>query len=219
MVTETDYGDWSPPSFQGEFIPAHNPPTRKANWRRHDGSAENPAGDAWVRVLFNHGGVGFNTADAYCWTDPAIVAFEVVEDAFEEGTPDWHTKPQPDLELAIRTFKQYLPGWWYSVCECQVSCDATCAPTSESPDIEITHSLPAGSIFDAGFTADLRQPSTLAEALLDVMDQALAAKALHAGGVGTDQAGDNPDTSHEQASDDAQRSEPLNSCIEGAHHE
>ena len=96
-------------------------------------------------------------------------------------TPDWHTKSHDDLPAAIAEFKAALPGWWYSVCECQVSCDASCAPTAESPDIAL---IPPGrqdlmnpSPFDAGFHADLAQPSTLAEALRDVMKQALAAKA------------------------------------------
>lgn len=84
---------------------------------------------------------------------------------------DWHSKPQDDLEAAIRDFKAALPGWWYSVCECQVSCDASCAPTSESPHIELIRE--AGDPFDSGFHADLRQPSTLAEALRDVMGQAI----------------------------------------------
>jgi len=85
---------------------------------------------------------------------------------------DWHQKPQTDLEAAIAEFKAALPGWWYSVCECQVSCDASCAPTVESEHINLIEE--SGDPFDAGFHADLRQPSSLAEALRDVMRQALA---------------------------------------------
>jgi hypothetical protein len=71
-------------------------------------------------------------------------------------------------------FKQTLPGWWYSVCECQVSCDASCAPTVESTDIALVeHNNP----FDSGFHVNLAQPSSLAAALLNVMNQALEAKA------------------------------------------
>ena len=88
---------------------------------------------------------------------------------------DWHTKPQSALEATIAEFKAALPGWWYSVCECQVSCDASCAPTVESPDIALIQK--AGDMWDAGFHADLRQPSSLAAALRDVMEQALEAKA------------------------------------------
>jgi hypothetical protein len=91
-----------------------------------------------------------------------------------EPSPEWHTKPQPSLEEAIARFKAALPGWWYSVCECQVSCDATVAPTAESPDIALVEH---GNDFDGGFSVDLYQPSTLAEALITAMNEALAAKA------------------------------------------
>lgn len=85
----------------------------------------------------------------------------------------WKAKPQFGLEAAIIEFKTNLPGWWFSVCECQVSCDASCAPTTESPDVEM---IAQDRTFDSGFHADLPQPSTLAEALRDVMRQALASK-------------------------------------------
>ena len=85
----------------------------------------------------------------------------------------WKAKPQFGLEAAIIEFKTALPGWWYSVCECQVSCDASCAPTTESPDVD---RIERDRAFDSGFHADLPQPSTLAEALRDVMRQALAAR-------------------------------------------
>lgn len=84
---------------------------------------------------------------------------------------DWRDRPQIDLEAAIGEFKAALPGWWYSVCECQVSCDASCAPTVESPHINLIRD--SDDAFDSGFHADLRQPSTLAEALRNVMNQAL----------------------------------------------
>ena len=86
---------------------------------------------------------------------------------------DWISKPQAELEAAIAEFKQALPGWWYSVCECQVSCDASCAPTVESEHIGLI--AEAGDPFDAGFHADLDQPSTLAEALRNVTRQAMSA--------------------------------------------
>lgn len=86
---------------------------------------------------------------------------------------DWKTAPQDDLPAAIAEFKVALPGWWYSVCECQVSCDATIAPTVESQDI---NRVAFGSPFDHGFRVDLPQPSTLAQALRHVMNQALEAK-------------------------------------------
>lgn len=87
---------------------------------------------------------------------------------------DWRTEPATGLEAAIAEFKAALPGWWFSVCECQVSCDASCAPTTDSPDIDLIQR--ACDPFDCGFHADLLQPSSMAEALRDVMAQALKAK-------------------------------------------
>ncbi len=87
----------------------------------------------------------------------------------------WQTSPATGLEQAIAEFKAALPGWWYSVAECQVSADASCAPTRESPDISL---IELDGRFDSGFHADLLQPATMADALRDVMAQALAAKAV-----------------------------------------
>lgn len=90
-----------------------------------------------------------------------------------EGASGWQTSSAIDLEAAISEFKAALPGWWYSLGECQVSCDASCAPTDESEHIALIGK--AGDPFDTGFHADLRQPSSLAGALRDVMGQALLA--------------------------------------------
>lgn len=79
---------------------------------------------------------------------------------------------QDGIEQAIRRFKSDLPGWWYSVCECQVSCDASCAPTTDSPRYELAFT---DDRFDSGFHADLAQPSTLADALDAVRVAALSA--------------------------------------------
>lgn len=94
---------------------------------------------------------------------------------------DWHTKPQDGLEAAILDFKLEFPGWWYSVCECKVSCDATIAPTSDSADTALIYESKLGDgkegcPFDSGFTVDLPQPSTLSEALRHVMRMAREAK-------------------------------------------
>lgn len=84
----------------------------------------------------------------------------------------WHTTPATDLEAAIARFKRDLPGWWFSVCECQVSCDASCAPTVQS---EHSGLIPLDDSFNHGFHADLPQPSSLAEALDTVREDALEA--------------------------------------------
>lgn len=85
---------------------------------------------------------------------------------------DWKTKNAPGLEAAIAIFKASLPGWWFRVGECQVSCDASCAPTRESEHINL---IPLDARFDHGFDADLPQPATLAEALDQVRQDALEA--------------------------------------------
>lgn len=88
---------------------------------------------------------------------------------------DWQTAPATGLEAAIAEFKAVLPGWWFSVCECQVSCDASCAPTRDVPTLR--ELLLIDHRFDTGFHIDLPQPSTLAAALRAVMAQALEALA------------------------------------------
>lgn len=92
--------------------------------------------------------------------------------------PEWFTSEQDDLPAAIKEFKEKLPGWYYMVCECQVSCDATIAPTTDSIDIDLVWVDPK---FDEGFSVDLPQPSTLAQALRHVMQEALETKAKYVG--------------------------------------
>lgn len=85
---------------------------------------------------------------------------------------DWKTRQAVGLEAAIARFKRDLPGWWYRVCECQVSADASCGPTRESEHIGL---IPKDKSFDDGFHADLDMPSTMANALDNVREKALAA--------------------------------------------
>lgn len=85
----------------------------------------------------------------------------------------WPLNCHSGLESAIADFKATLPGWWFTVGECQVSCDASCAPTRESPDIA---RIDDDARFNDGFHADLSQPSTMADALRDVTRQALEAR-------------------------------------------
>jgi hypothetical protein len=84
----------------------------------------------------------------------------------------WQTSPAIGLEDAIAAFKAALPGYWFTVGECQVSADASCGPTRESPDIAL---IPLDRRFDGGFHVDLPQPATMADALLNVKHQALQA--------------------------------------------
>ena len=92
----------------------------------------------------------------------------------ETTAPDWHTAPATQLEAMIEVFKAKLPGWWFSMGECQVTCHASCAPTIESPHLDL---IEHDRRFDDGFHADLPQPTTLASALSDVLSQALDAVA------------------------------------------
>lgn len=84
------------------------------------------------------------------------------------------------LESAIQAFRTALPGWWFSVCECEVSCDASAAPTRLSEDLAL---IAKDERFNSGFHVDLTQPSTLADALRCVMEDAVEARArAHGGG-------------------------------------
>jgi hypothetical protein len=76
-----------------------------------------------------------------------------------------------DLVGAIAEFRAALPGWWFTVGECSVSCDATVGPdAAHVPE-------PFLSLFDAGFDGDLRQPATVADALREATRQAVEAMA------------------------------------------
>jgi len=79
-----------------------------------------------------------------------------------------------DLQAAIIEFEKALPGWWYSLGICSVSRDASCAPDIAGPDADLLEIRK----FDCGFHCDDRRPhSTMADALRNVMAQALEAKA------------------------------------------
>lgn len=84
----------------------------------------------------------------------------------------WQTRAPEGLEEEIAAFKRQLPGWWFTVGECQVSADASCGPTRESEHISL---IPLDRRFDDGFHADLPQPALMADALRSVMEAALDA--------------------------------------------
>lgn len=86
-------------------------------------------------------------------------------------------KPQPltdtnDLAAAIKEFEAALPGWWWSVCVCSLTRDASCGPDIAGPDYKLLQIKE----FDQGFHCD-DDEGTLATSLRDVMRQALEAKA------------------------------------------
>jgi hypothetical protein len=87
------------------------------------------------------------------------------------------TPPQPatdigSLTAAIHDFEAALPGWWWSVCVCSLTRDASCGPDIAGPDFDLL-SVPK---FDEGFHCD-DPDGSLASSLRTVMAAALAAKA------------------------------------------
>ena len=79
-----------------------------------------------------------------------------------------------DLQTAIIEFEKALPGWWYSLGICSVSRDASCGPESL---VQTRPCWKSGSSI-AGFHCDDHHPdSTMADALRNVMAQAIEAKA------------------------------------------
>ena len=76
------------------------------------------------------------------------------------------------LDEALRLFHAEFPGWWWKVGECHISCDATIAPDRCGIDEDLLQYR----TFDNGFAVDLRQPSTVADALLTAMAKARTAR-------------------------------------------
>lgn len=97
---------------------------------------------------------------------------------------DWPIVDTGDLSAAIAEFQAALPGWWFSVCICSHSADASCCPDRKGQDAHLCEIEPFTSSFDADWCG-----GTLADSLRDVMRQGLAAKAKaalaeHANGEG-----------------------------------
>lgn len=82
-----------------------------------------------------------------------------------------HKTDADDLAKAISEFERALPGWWWSVCSCSVSRDASCAPDRNGRDADLL----ASRDFDNGFHCD-HSTGSAADALRDVMAQAIAAR-------------------------------------------
>ena len=85
------------------------------------------------------------------------------------------------LVPAIERLRSELPGWLFTVGECQVSCDATVFPMGDEVDADLINHRDAEPRFDSGFDCDLRQPSTMADALNGAIDAALEARAKFKG--------------------------------------
>ncbi len=76
------------------------------------------------------------------------------------------------LDKIIADFKAEFPGWWWSVGECQISCDATVGPTTVAPDAYLLQHR----LFDEGFHGDLIQAATVEDALLNAINVARTAR-------------------------------------------
>lgn len=76
-----------------------------------------------------------------------------------------------DLAAAIKEFETALPGWWWSVCVCHLTRDASCGPDIAGPDFELLKYRE----FDEGFHCE-DPAGTLATSLRNVMAKAVSAK-------------------------------------------
>ena len=89
----------------------------------------------------------------------------------------WNTDAAA-LANAAAEFEQRLPGWWWSVGQCSVGAHASCAIDGHGPAAPLLDGVQAGHPFDSGFHCDTHGGAPH-EALRDVMEQALAALAVH----------------------------------------
>jgi hypothetical protein len=101
-------------------------------------------------------------------------------DGFATSIPSagFQTSSAYGLFKAIVAFRAELPGWWFTVGECSVSADASCGPDVAGPDAGLLKRRQ----FDAGFHADLPQPANMADALADVLAQAIEARRAETSG-------------------------------------
>lgn len=88
-----------------------------------------------------------------------------------------NTTDTQDLSAAIQEFERALPGWWWTAGRCMLTRDASCGPDRQGPDAHLLR-LKEARQFDEGFHADLAD-GTVADALRDVMMQALAARRIY----------------------------------------
>jgi hypothetical protein len=112
---------------------------------------------------------------------------EYIELAKQANEPNAGKRPAADeerlaitLDQAVALFTRELAGWWWLAGNSDNSAHASCGPYRSGPDgglVDIE-----STIFDSGFHADLRQLSTPAQALLNVLEQAKACKAAYNNG-------------------------------------
>lgn len=84
----------------------------------------------------------------------------------------WNTDAG-EFAKAIQLFEAALPGFWWSVGQCSVGAHASCAVDGNGSQSDLLDGVKAGQPFDSGFHCDTSGGSP-AEALRDVMEQAMA---------------------------------------------
>lgn len=84
----------------------------------------------------------------------------------------WNTDAD-ELAAVVKEFERRLPGFWWSVGQCSVGAHASCAVDGSGDQAHLIDLIQYGDPFDAGFHCDTVK-GTPAEALRDVMEQALA---------------------------------------------
>lgn len=99
-------------------------------------------------------------------SDPSITASDLPDD---DGGYQPSRTDTDDLAVAIKNFEILLPGWWWSVCHCALSRDASCGPDARV--LGMAH--PHVQMFDEGFHE--AHEGTLADALRSVTSMALEA--------------------------------------------
>lgn len=72
-----------------------------------------------------------------------------------------------DLNGAVARFSALLPGWWFTVGRCDLTCHSTVGP-------DRAH-IPAPYLnkYDRGFSADIANPTTCAAALNEAVRKAI----------------------------------------------
>jgi hypothetical protein len=115
-------------------------------------------------------------------TSFSIVASSAEELSGCDSSAEVETRAEGEemtLEQALEGFKAEFPGWWWKVGECRISCDADIA--MDKYDVGSYGNHPDSDLigyrtFDEGFSVDLRQPSSVVDALLHVMGKARIAR-------------------------------------------
>lgn len=92
----------------------------------------------------------------------------------------WNTDTA-DFAAAVAEFEKRLPGFWWSVGQCSVGAHASCAVDGMGDQRHLLDETVFGHPFDDGFHCDTDGGSP-ADAIRDVMNQALAAMKDHPNG-------------------------------------